>query len=101
MHHSLKKVLTRLVVLCIILSFVGSVVFIVTHADHDCTGDHCQTCSLLCHAADMLKKLGNSTGCAAGLFFSFHLLLLCSFAFSEFVFLKPNTLFIRGIRLNN
>ncbi|MDR3255969.1 MAG: hypothetical protein LBT31_10430 [Synergistaceae bacterium] len=43
--------------ICLVLSFVHAAIFIVVHADHDCTGEACHVCASLKCAKDTLKRL--------------------------------------------
>ncbi len=66
-----KKQITALllgVVLCITLAF--SYAFILTEADHDCTGEHCEICIDIQHCLSFFKTLVYAGAAVAALVFA-------------------------------
>jgi hypothetical protein len=54
----LKKIGLFIFLGCISFSFLSAMPFIVTHAEHDCSGDdHCPVCIQLYYALERLEQL--------------------------------------------
>lgn len=53
-----RRLLALLVCVCIAAVFLLSEWFIFTHADHDCTGEHCSVCAQIHTLENLLKQLG-------------------------------------------
>lgn len=88
-------------VLCFVFILVTlfSVLFIITEAEHDCTGENCAICSFIQHAQQTLKQTGTgNSGSAILCAVIFFIFLVLSGAF----FFAPCTSLIKQkVRLDN
>lgn len=57
-RRSKKKMLVTIICICFIVISFLTTTFIVTHAEHDCTGNDCHTCAQIHIAENLLKQLG-------------------------------------------
>ncbi len=57
--HSFVRLTALLIFICIITAFLFSAFFISLEAEHDCDGEHCDTCEQIAVCAETLKKLQN------------------------------------------
>lgn len=55
--HSNTKKLIVLLIICIAMTFILSELFIITHAAHDCIGEHCYVCAQIHTLENLLKQL--------------------------------------------
>lgn len=56
-----QRIISFVSVLVMMIVFTGSLFFIASLSDHDCSGDDCHICSLI----QQCEKLVNTAGCAA------------------------------------
>lgn len=56
-----KKIVTTFLLICLIYTFVSSIVFISEHTNHNCIGDGCYICLELKQANETIKKLIDAT----------------------------------------
>ena len=52
-----KRIFALLLAVAVILFLLSSSAFIVIHADHDCIGEGCEICEMLCICAERLQQL--------------------------------------------
>ncbi|MDF2544361.1 MAG: hypothetical protein K0S47_4079 [Herbinix sp.] len=55
-----KRIISFLLCFCFIASFFLNQEYIIDHANHLCTGEHCSTCQQLQNAENILKQVGLS-----------------------------------------
>lgn len=54
---SYNKIIAFLVVMLIVLVMLFSCVYVVEHVDHECTGEDCPVCALICQYLDNIKQI--------------------------------------------
>jgi hypothetical protein len=94
-----NKKIAVLLCLCFVAAFALSFVYIVEHADHDCTGEHCEICYYIHNAQNLLQQMGTALALAAGL--SAALLLTLFIAKANVISPRGKTLFALKAQLNN
>lgn len=52
-----KRTFALLLAVALILFLLSSSAFIVIHADHDCIGEGCEICEMLCVCVERLRQL--------------------------------------------
>lgn len=98
-NKPIKRFIAMFILLCTIVTFITSTVYIAHHANHDCVGEHCSVCVQLHNCADNLIKLGRGLTFSATLFISF-IYLYCLLVLAGIYLDKGNTLFAQKIRLD-
>ena len=86
------------VLLCFAVFSIGSVVFVAQHADHDCTGAHCEVCLQLHRALEGIRLLARPVALVAAGVLLF--LLVAGVALRAACFPVPTPV-ARRVRLNN
>ncbi len=90
--------------LCAALIFItlASALFLISNADHDCTGAACAVCANLKEAEDNLKNLGTGTGDAEiTVFLAGAVFALIAVLGIEQDYVPVSTLVEQRVRLNN
>jgi hypothetical protein len=59
-HFIHKKIITFLLLICLITAFFFSVIYIDLHSSHNCTGHLCTTCENLNFACKIINQIGMS-----------------------------------------
>lgn len=69
-----KRILTAVLAALVLVVMLSSSLFIIEHADHDCTGEDCQICQQIYLCTQTLKTLSLAV-IAAAVFYAFSALL--------------------------
>ena len=69
-----KRILTAVLATLVLVVMLSSSLFIIEHADHDCTGEDCQICQQIYLCTQTLKTL-SLAGMAVVVFFALSALL--------------------------
>lgn len=69
-----KRILTAVLTALVLVVMLSSSLFIIEHADHDCTGEDCQICQQIYLCTQTLKTL-SLAGMAVVVFFALSALL--------------------------
>ena len=96
-----NRILSFLLMLCVTIALVLSTVFVVTHIDHTCTGEGCETCHQIAICVAIAHQLseagaGGAIGvcCAA-------LIVFCRLLTSGALSQNSKTLILLKVRLND
>ncbi|MDR0914169.1 MAG: hypothetical protein LBM65_03265 [Oscillospiraceae bacterium] len=98
MSKQKKRVVAAMFLLVFAVALVFSSVFIISHAHHNCTEDHCETCVALHICQNLLQNLAG--GLKAAAIFAAPLLLLCALLLGSERLFYGKSLIINKIRLN-
>ena len=96
-----NRILPFLLMVCVTIVLVLSTVFVVTHIDHTCTGEGCETCHQIAICVAITHQLSEATAggavgvCCAALIVFCH--LLTSVASNR----NSKTLILLKVRLND
>lgn len=80
---------------------VFSALFILTHAKHECTGDHCPVCAEIKLCVEMIHVLREAVRTGFVVFFAYMILLKPIISYMTGPCLRPVSLVSLKIRLNN
>ncbi len=99
MHSKAKRIISTLLLICVVLTLVLSAFFVLSHAEHDCIGEHCPVCAQIHQIENTLKSLFTVAVFAIGLFCLFLFLQTLYFT-SQLRDTHGETLIGKKIRIN-
>ena len=94
-----KRILTAVLATLVLVVMLSSSLFIIEHADHDCTGEDCQICQQIYLCTQTLKTL-SLAGMAVVVFFALSALLHISIRQAETACV-PHTPVSLKVKLSN
>ncbi len=100
-HDRKGRLAVLLLCICIASAFLFSSWYLVSHAEHDCTGAHCSVCAQLHLCADTMQKLGAGLCASATFAWLLAAALLCALLALSSFGKNRDTLVGLKVRLNN
>ena len=94
-----KRILTAVLATLVLVVMLSSSLFIIEHADHDCTGEDCQICQQIYLCTQTLKTL-SLAGMAVVVFFALSALLHISIRQVETACVPHTPVFLK-VKLSN
>lgn len=94
-----RRVMSAVLAALVLVILISSSLFIIEHADHDCTGEDCPICEQICLCTQTLKTLSLAV-IAAAVFYAFSVLLHITIRQTEAVCV-PHTPVSLKVKLTN
>lgn len=89
-HKTKQKLIAFLLCACIMVASVFSLLFVASHAHHDCVGDECVVCNQIGTAKSILNQLKTGTSASANSIALWGFFVLFAVAFvARAVFFSP------------
>ncbi len=82
-----------------LLVLLSSSIFILSHADHDCTGEDCPICEQLCACAQNLKSL-TAAAAAVMVMIAFRFALQAVMGQAEYAYIPHTPVYLK-VKLSN
>lgn len=95
-----NRLFAGFVLVCMLAVFLLSASFVVTHAQHNCTGENCTVCSEIHVCTAVLLRIGEAGGATLAAQALTLFLMLLSVAFVPFFVESRTSLVALRIRLN-
>lgn len=68
-----KRVIALLTAVVLLAVLIFSLTFVVSHLDHDCTGEDCPVCAEIGAALNVIRVISGAAACAACVFLLYNL----------------------------
>ena len=98
--QSKRRLVALSLLLCFVVASLSATIFIITQADHDCTGESCLVCAQIHNAQELLERIGKTAVvisiAAVGIFTA-----VTAWTKLYFFECSPSTLVSVKVRLNN